>query len=66
MQYGNKELITKKYYSTDYRLEFAYMKKEFRVIVNHHVTVKSNLTEVLTARHGPKEMGQRSDKSIES
>lgn len=46
----------KKSYYTNCMLELAYMKQEFRVIVDHHATVKLNLTDVLTARHGRRDL----------
>lgn len=43
MLFRKKELNIKQYELTDCWLELANMKKEFRVIVYHHDTVKSNL-----------------------
>jgi hypothetical protein len=41
MQSRKKELNTKRYYCTNYGLELAHMKQEFRVIAHHYGAVKS-------------------------
>lgn len=38
--------------NTDCRLQFAYIKQEYRVVANNNVAANFTLIRVLTARHG--------------
>lgn len=45
------KLVFKNFQSSDYKLQFAYIKMESQVIVNQNVTVNKYLSLVHTARH---------------